>query len=365
MLWLVSTSIARACANIALVKYWGKRDGRLNLPAAGSLSLTLDALVTTTQVTFDAGLDRDELVLDGAPATPAARARTREFLDLVRAAAKLTSHAQVVSKNEFPTASGLASSASGYAALALAATTAAGVAMSPRQLSILARRGSGSAARSVFGGFVRMHAGEVVAAVGGDDGSGAFAEPISSALTARVRMVIAIIGGGVAKAFGSRSAMDHTAQTSPLYRGWLELVPRDLAAADAALATADLEQLGAITEGNALAMHASAIAARPAVIYWQPATLAVLAEVRAIRAAGRAAWATMDAGPHVKVLTTAQDAAAVATTLRGIAGVTDVLIAAAGGPAALVTDGKASIAGDPRLVGPKRPRGMTDEGGSS
>jgi len=333
----VSTSIARACANIALVKYWGKRDAQLNLPAAGSLSLTLDALVTTTQVTFDPGLTGDELVLDGAPGTPAELARTRAFLDLVRAAAQLRTHARVVSKNEFPTASGLASSASGYAALAVAAVAAAGHAMPARQLSILARRGSGSAARSVFGGFVRMHAGiPEVSATDRDDGTGAFAEPIASPLTARVRMVIAIVGGGAPKTHGSRDAMDHTAATSPLYRAWLELVPRDLVAAEAALATGDLEQLGVITEGNALAMHASAIAARPAVIYWQPATLAALAEVRALRAAGHAAWATMDAGPHVKVLTTVEHAPVVAAALRSVPGVTEVSIAAAGGPATLL-----------------------------
>lgn len=338
MVGVVSTSIARACANIALVKYWGKRDGRLNLPAAGSLSLTLDALVTTTQVTFDAGLASDQLVLDGGSARPGDLVRTTEFLDLVRAQARITARARVVSRNEFPTASGLASSASGYAALALAATAAAGLALSPRQLSILARRGSGSAARSVFGGFVRMHAGDA----GPADGSAAWAEPLGSPLTATVRMVIAVIGGGVAKAFGSRDAMDHTAQTSPLYRAWLELVPRDLAAAEAALAAGDLEQLGAITEGNALAMHASAIAARPAVIYWQPATLAALAEVRALRAAGHPAWATMDAGPHVKVLTTAADAPAVAAALRALPGVTDIVVAAAGGPAVVVDEGQPS-----------------------
>ena len=331
----MSTSIARACANIALVKYWGKRDARLNLPAAGSLSLTLDALVTTTQVAFDAGLAVDALVLDGAPAKPAELARTSEFLDLVRAAAHITTRARVVSKNEFPTASGLASSASGYAALAVAASHAAGLALSARELSILARRGSGSAARSVFGGFVRMHAGTARPGDPGD-GSDAFAEPLRSPLADQVRMVIAIVGGGAPKSHGSRDAMDHTAATSPLYRAWLDLVPRDLAAAEAALAAGDLEQLGAITEANALAMHASAIAARPAVIYWQPATLAALAEVRALRAAGRAAWATMDAGPHVKVLTTTGDAAAVAAALRGVPGVTDLSIAAAGGPAALL-----------------------------
>src|SRR5689334_3928952 len=198
----VSTKIARACANIALVKYWGKRPGPLNLPAAGSLSLTLDALVTTTQVAFDPALVGDELVLDGAPGRPGELARTAEFLDLVRAGAGITARARVVSRNEFPTASGLASSASGFAALAVAAAAAAGVAMSPRALSILARRGSGSAARSVFGGFVRMHAGSA------EDGSDAFAEPIGSSLTPAVRMVIAVIGGGAAKAHGSRGAMD-------------------------------------------------------------------------------------------------------------------------------------------------------------
>jgi diphosphomevalonate decarboxylase len=329
----VSTATARACANIALVKYWGKRDPRLNLPAAGSLSLTLDALVTTTQVAFDPGLARDELVLDGAPAAVGDVARASELLDVVRAAAGITAHARVVSKNEFPTASGLASSASGHAALALAAAVAAGAKLAPRALSILARRGSGSAARSVFGGFVRMHAGDA------DDGADAFAEPVASPLTDRVRMVIAIIGDGAPKSHGSRSAMDHTAASSPLYRAWLELVPRDLAAAEAALAAGDLAQLGAITEANALAMHATMIAARPAVIYWQPATLAALAEVRALRAHGRAAWATIDAGPHVKVLTDAGDAADVAAALRGIPGVTDIVVAAAGGPATVLEQG--------------------------
>jgi diphosphomevalonate decarboxylase len=280
-------------------------------------------------VVFDPTLGSDELVLDGTPGKPADVAKVSAFLDIVRGQAGLTTRARVTSRNDFPTASGLASSASGYAALAVAATAAAGGPMSPRQLSILARRGSGSAARSLFGGFVRMHAGSA------PDGSDAFAEPIASRLVDRVRMVIAIVGGGVPKSHGSRDAMDHTAQTSPLYRGWLDCVPGDLAAAEAALAAGDLEKLGEITEANALAMHASALAARPAVIYWQPATLAAHAEVRAQRAAGHAAWATMDAGPHVKVLTTIQDASRVADALRGVAGVTDVSIAPPGSPASL------------------------------
>jgi diphosphomevalonate decarboxylase len=324
------TATARACANIALVKYWGKRDAALNLPAAGSLSLTLAALVTETTVTWDAKLGADELVLDGKPAGASELARTREFIDLVRKRAGVSAGARVVSANHFPTASGLASSASGYAALALAATAAAGLKMDPRELSVLARRGSGSAARSVFSGFARMHAGERA------DGMDAFAEPVASPLEGRVRMVIAVIGGGGVKEFGSRDAMEHCAETSPLYGAWVELVPRDLAAARAALIAGDLAALGEVAEANAIAMHATAMASRPAVMYWQPATLAVMAAVRAMRRGGVAAWATMDAGPHVKVLTTEEDAPAVVERVREIEGVTAVMVSAAGSGAQLV-----------------------------
>jgi len=130
--------------------------------------------------------------------------------------------------------------------------------------------------------------------------------------------------------------MEHCAATSPLYAAWLDQVPRDLEAAERALATGDLEMLGTIAEANALAMHATALAARPAIVYWQPATLAVLAAVRELRAAGVAAWATMDAGPHVKVLTSVDDASRVATAVRAVAGVSDASISAAG-PGAAVT----------------------------
>jgi diphosphomevalonate decarboxylase len=316
---------ARACANIALVKYWGKRDAKLNLPATGSLSLTLAALATQTTVTFDGALAQDELELDGFSARFADTARASTFLDIVRDAAGITTRARVSSKNEFPTASGLASSASGYAALALAASKAAGLALSNRELSILARRGSGSAARSIYGGFVRMHA--------ADTSDAAYAEPLTSPLVDRVRMVIAIVGGGTPKQHGSRDAMEHTAATSPYYRPWVELVPQDLELAQAALAKGDLEALGTVAEANALAMHASAMAARPGIVYFQPATIAVHNEVRGLRACGIAAWATMDAGPHVKILTTEEDAPTIAMRVKDIDGVTAVTISASG-PAA-------------------------------
>jgi diphosphomevalonate decarboxylase len=319
---------ARACANIALVKYWGKRDRALNLPATGSLSLSLAALVTETSVAFESALGADLVELDGAPASGAALARVVKFLELVRERAGITTRARVRSENRFPTAAGLASSASGFAALALAAAHAAGLQLSSRELSLLARRGSGSASRSIFGGFVRMHA--------SDRDEDAYAEPVSSSLVDQVQMVIAVVGGGAPKTNPSRDAMEHCAATSPLYDAWLAQVPRDLAGAEAALATRELAALGELAEANALAMHATAIASRPSIVYWRPATLALLAAVRTLRDTGRAAWATMDAGPHVKVLTTTDDADHVARALANVDGVTATTISGPGGPAYIV-----------------------------
>lgn len=321
----MKTATARTCANIALVKYWGKRPGIDNLPATGSLSLTLEALTTVTTVAFDPNLPADRFELNGDPADVV---KITGFLDLVRARANVTTRASVTTRNEFPTASGLASSASGFAALAVAATNALDLPIDPTALSRLARRGSGSAARSIFGGFVRMHAGETDAE--------AYAAPIESRLLDSVRMAIAVVGGGAPKHHGSRDAMNHVAKTSPFYPSWLDLVPADLAAAEAALAAGDIAALGEVAESNALAMHATALAARPAIHYWQPATLAALAAVRDLRRSGRAAWATMDAGPHVKVLTTVSDAVYVERELARVEGVTATMISRPGPGAKVV-----------------------------
>ena len=335
----------RACANIALVKYWGKRDRERNLPAEGSLSLTLGALTTTTTVRFDPGLDADTLTLDGQPAGEKATGRLSRWLDLVRRRAGIAERAAVVSGNDFPTASGLASSASAYAALALAASRAAGLSLDAIELSLLARQGSGSAARSIHGGFVRMHRGQR------DDGSDCYAEPIEDPGEARgegtpwgapdgpLRMVIAVIGGGVTKAHSSRDAMEHCAATSPLYAGWLASVPGDLGAAEAAIAARDLAALGEVAESSALCMHAAAMASRPAIVYWQPDTLAALARVRDLRQSGIPAYATMDAGPHVKVLTAVDVADDVARAMGQVSGVSEVIVSPPG-PGVTVVEGR-------------------------
>ena len=336
--------VARSCTaiagtNIALVKYWGKRDAALNLPATGSLSLTLAELGTRTTVRFlDAGAGAgDQVTLNGAPAAEKVRARVAAFLDRVRARAGIDQRAQVVSDNSVPTAAGLASSASGFAALALAASRAAGLVLAPGELSELARLGSGSAARSIFGGFVEMAAGTRA------DGRDAVAAPVSVPGARAVpddwdlRLVVAVTAAGE-KVAGSTAAMELTARTSPFYAAWVAGVPGDLAEARAAIAARDLDRLGALAERSALRMHATAMAADPPILYWNPATLAAIQTTRALRAAGPPAYFTIDAGPHVKVLCAAADAAAVASALADCPGVLRTITASPGSGARVIEE---------------------------
>lgn len=312
---------AEARANIALVKYWGKRDSILNLPVRGSLSLTLEALKTVTSIDRLGRPGDDELILDGAPADEEARARVQRFLDLVRARRGVTEAVRVESNNHFPTAAGLASSASAFAALAAGAARAFEVDMSPEELSVFARRGSGSAARSVFGGFVRMFAGERA------DGDDAFAAPVTSKIA--LSAAIAIVGMAPKKV-GSTDGMEHTRDTSPFHEAWVTAVDPDLQSAERALSEGDFETLATVTEGNCLAMHANAMSARPGLLYWKPATVALIHEVRALRQRGVPVFFTIDAGPHVVAFCDPGALDEVADALRHTPGVERIIRSAAG-----------------------------------
>ncbi|MDP2343363.1 MAG: diphosphomevalonate decarboxylase [Deltaproteobacteria bacterium] len=317
-------STAWAHTNIALVKYWGKRPSAgLNLPAVGSLSLTLDRFGTETTVEL---ADDDTFALDGHDVDAGEAKKVFRFLDRVRAMAGRSEKARVTSTNHVPTAAGLASSASAFAALAMAATRAYGLALDDRGLSILARQGSGSAARSIFGGFVIWHRGER------DDGEDSCAEPLTTSLD--VRLVVVRTGTGK-KETGSTDGMEHTASTSPYFRAWVETHAQDLLDAQQALKSADLPRLGEVMEHSTLKMHATTLAARPGFFYFQPTTIAVLQAVKTLRAGGTGAWATMDAGPHVKILCSPDDAAAVAALAAQVPGVVGVDVCKPGGPAVL------------------------------
>ncbi len=334
----MSRAVAEADTNIALVKYWGKRDERLNLPAVGSLSLTLAGLSTRTEVIFDAMLEADMLVLNGVAERGRTVDKVSRFLDLVRARAGSMARARVTSANNFPTAAGLASSASAFAALALATTSAAGLSLSASELSVLARRGSGSAARSIFGGFAQMEKGERA------DGEDAFAAPVEG--IDDVRMVIAVASEGPKETL-STDGMRHTAETSPYFAAWVESNQRDLSDARRALAEKDLAKLGEVTERSCLTMHASAMAARPAVLYFRGVTVDGYRAIRELRSGGVPAWFTCDAGPHPKALTDAASAETVAKRLSEVPGVLRTIICAPGAGARLVGDAHAQVTSTP------------------
>lgn len=311
-----SVATARAHANIALVKYWGKRDSANNLPAAGSLSLTLEPLTTQTRVEV---AERDQVVLNGAVAAAGPAARALGFLDLLaqKAGREGRPPLRVVSHNQFPTGAGLASSASGFAALTVAGAAALEIEADPKTLSEWARRGSGSAARSIFGGFVRMH-------------REGWAEPLEG-VGLELGAVVVVVDDHQ-KDVGSTDGMEHTRRTSPYHDAWIRQVDADLAAAEQALRDRDLQRLADITEGNTLAMHANAMAARPGLLYWRPDTLAAVDRVRELRSSGVPTFFTIDAGPHVVAFAPSEHLDRVERELRDLPG-TRLIRARAGGPA--------------------------------
>ena len=312
---------ASAGINIALIKYWGKTPGGDNRPAVGSLSLTLDAPGTVTRVVFDPRLAADTFRLNDTDTDPAAVTRV---LDDVRALAGVGARARVESRNTVPTAAGLASSASGFAALGLAAWTALELPgpgpRLDRRLVDLVRRGSGSAPRSLLGGFARI------------DVETAGVHLVDSAPALQVSLVIALCADGP-KSVSSRDGMALCARTSPYYPAWLESHPADLEAAVAAIEGGDFVWLGELMEHSTMKMHACMLASRPPLRYWASGTLAALEALVPLRTQERV-FTTMDAGPHVKALCRREDEAAVAEALRPVARA--VLIARPGPGARIV-----------------------------
>jgi len=317
----VSEATAVAHPNIALAKYWGKRDVAGNVPSVPSLSVTLSGMATRTLVRFDEALAGDRVVLNGEPATPRAHARVVELLDRVRQAGGESRRAFVQSANDFPTASGLASSASGFAALALAAVRAVpSLDWSIEQVSDLARQSSASAARSLFAGFAELET----------DGC---ARAVAAPEHLDMRVLVCVVTEDK-KPLSSTSGMQETAIRSPYYRAWLEAAPEIYASMKSALAARDWEALGELSERSALAMHACALAA--GIFYVRGVTLELMTAVRSLRDHGLAAYFTVDAGPHVKVLVRTSDAARAKQTLEGTRGVLRVLETRPGNGATVV-----------------------------
>ena len=317
---------ATACANIAFIKYWGQQDTGLNLPANSSLSMNLDRLTTVTTVEFSPDYDDDLIILDGREERGEARQRIVAHLDRVRAMAGLRARARVVSENSFPTGVGLASSASGFAALSLAASRAAGLELSQRELSILARFGSGSACRSVPGGFSEWTAGTC--------SQESFAKQIAPPEHWELRDVIAIVSRAH-KRVGSTEGHS-LAPTSHLYQARVASVAERLAQAKTALLERDLATLGPLVEEDAVSMHAVMMTSRPPIYYWLPSSVLLIHEVQNWRAEGLEVYFTFDAGPNAHLICQAADQAEVERRLKDIERVLEVIVSGPGPGARLI-----------------------------
>lgn len=326
----MSIRSARAIAhpNIAFIKYWGNRDDALRLPSNGSISMNLDELATSTRVDFDPSLESDELILNGKPAIKSALSRVSDFLDIVRNLAGIRLSAHVVSENDFPTGAGIASSASAFAALALASTTALGIKMSEADLSRLARRGSGSACRSVPEGFTEW--------VSGSSDQDSFARSIAAPSHWQLADCIAVVQTGE-KLAGSTEG-HKIADTSPIQRARVEDAPRRLKVCREAILTKDFIKLAEIIELDSNLLHAVMMTSNPRLYYWQGATLEVMMTVRSWRQSGIPCAFTIDAGPNVHVICPSEESGRISNLLQDIPGIQTVLNSRVGGAARLLQD---------------------------
>ena len=322
------TATGFANANIAFIKYWGNRDHELRIPSNGSISMNLDGLFTRTRVTFDQTSAQDELIIQGQAQNGPALQRVSALLNRVRSMAEMNCWARVVSSNNFPMGAGIASSASAFAALSLAASRAAGLDLDEAALSRLARTGSGSACRSVPAGFVEWR--------GGDRHENSYAYSIAPPEHWALVDCVAIVSREH-KATGSTEGHP-LAHTSPLQAARLDDAPRRLGICRKVILERDFEALAEIVELDSNIMHGVIMTSNPRILYWLPATLAVMQNVAAWRAAGLPVCYTIDAGPNVHVICTAAYAGQVAESLKALPGVESVLTATPGGPARIVDE---------------------------
>lgn len=319
-----ATSVS--CSNIAFIKYWGNRDDALRIPLNDSVSMNLDRAATTTTVEFDANLNDDQIIVGGTDANEATRKRVIAHLDRVRALAHIHTRARVHSQNNFPMGVGIASSASAFAALSVAATRAAGLALSERELSILARQGSGSAARSIPAGFVEWYT--------GTKSEESYAVSIAPPEHWDLRDVIAIVSVAEKKV-GSTDG-HAAAPTSHFLAERINALALRFQRIRRAILARDLTMLGLALEADAVELHMMAMTSVPPIFYWTPGMVRVIQAAHRWRADGLAVYFTLDAGPNVHLICESKDANQVATLAQKIDDVQQVIVNAPGGAARVI-----------------------------
>ena len=323
----MTTATAQAFSNIAFIKYWGNRNNEMRLPSNGSISMNLDGLFTRTSVSFGVG-KTDSLIINSNEVTGKGLERVSYILDIVREKAGIKDRAEVTSENNFPSGAGIASSAAAFAALAVAASKAAGLDLSEPELSILARRGSGSASRSIPAGFVEWKMGE--------DEADSYSFSIAPVDHWNLADCVAIVSASHKK---TGSTEGHAiAGTSPLQNARVADANRRLDICRNAILKKDFEAFANIIEHDSDMMHSVMMTSNPPLMYWQSATVEIFHQVREWRASGLPVGYTVDAGPNVHVLCLGEYKAEVEKRLREIPGVSDVLVAGVGGAAKVIQE---------------------------
>jgi diphosphomevalonate decarboxylase len=346
---------AIANSNIALVKYWGKRNEKLILPQNSSIGLTTDCLSVKTTLEFARKYKKDILILDGKEFKRGSEEYDKYFKSflnklrnlprseiltsaesrkgfasqtsvkiLLRGLAKTKLRAKAVSQSGFPKAAGLASSAAGFAAMAAAANSALNLGLNAQGLSILARQGSGSACRSIFGGFAEWQRGKK------RDGLDSFARQIANEnYWPDFRLVICLTSKKEKK-IKSRAGMAQTVKTSPFYDGWLKTIDDDLKKVRKGIRERDFSLVGKTAEENCLKMHALMLTTKPAIIYWNSGTIALIHRVFEWRKNGLECYFTIDAGPQVKILCLKKNLKVLLKRVKKIAGLEGIIVAKPG-----------------------------------
>ena len=324
---MIHKATARAHPNIAFIKYWGNQNEDLRLPENSSLSMNLDGLYTETTVIWDENNNPDSLVLNNEIQTGQALTRVVKHLSLIREhLPDLPHHARVISTNNFPMGAGIASSAASSAALTVAAVGAAGIEVSEKIMSALARLGSGSASRSIPTGFVEWHKGV--------DHQSSYAESIATPDYWDLADVIVVVSDSHKKV-GSTEG-HQSAHTSDLQAGRLLHVNNRLKTCKEALLNRDFKSFAEVVEEDSNLMHSVMMTSHPPLFYWQAASVTIMQEVKQWREDGLQVCYTLDAGPNVHCICIRKDVPQVIDRLKTLSGILDVRVAGAGRGAHLI-----------------------------
>ena len=308
-------SIVRTSPNIALIKYWGKRNTIKNLPAVDSISITLDNLWTEMNVIFSSDLSNDELFINEKKQNNISR--VKNCIDSI--CGEQRDYASIMSRCNFPISAGLASSSSSFSALVVAINSLMKKKWNTQLLANQAGSVSSSAARSIVGGLVQLNN-----------------EPEKIRITQLLspndwplRVVIAITDKKE-KAISSSKAMKLSADTSPFYSSWVEDQNDDIKEANSFISKKDFEGLASISEHNCMKMHSIMWTTRPSIVYWNSTTIDCMHAIRDLQRNGESVFFTIDAGPQIKAICLPENEEKIAKKLNEIKGVQSIMTSGLG-----------------------------------